>query len=301
MKRIQLAKSQESFELLDQWHSRFESKLEFASVTHRVETSFGFTDVMTTGDSESSTLRTEPPLFIIHGATAGAPFALGEIGDLPSRRQIYAVNVPGQSTRAAQIRLDFKTDEYAGWFGEILDHFNVDQVVLCGISWGGSVALRVAKHLPKRLRGLVLVVPGSIVNGSVWEGIRSMALPIFRYKLFPNDKNRDRALRNIVTSHDELWSPYLGDSIRHWKVDFSVPPLVIPSDFNELTSPVYVFAADEDVSFPGQPLIERCEQLFPNLVGSHLLANSKHCPSFQPSERQKFTKLFEEALTKIEA
>lgn len=297
MKTIALAKDETSFKILDDWHSRFEVELAPKTTTRRLDTSFGFTDVMISGCDDSTEEAT--PAVILHGAMAGAPFALGELSDLPDRRRFYAVNIPGQSTRAAQVRLDFRSDEYSRWMSEVLDGLGIDRVILLGVSWGGSVALRMAMHCPERLMGLILVVPGSIITGPILAGMRHLALPMLRYKLFPTLRNRDRALANLVTSEDPLWTPYLGDALRHWKLDFSPPPLVAPRDFNSFEAPVYVVAAERDLSFPGKKLLARSRELFPRLIGTQLLENSRHCPSFLPQDRAAFAQTIELAISKI--
>ncbi|GAB5407418.1 MAG: hypothetical protein Aurels2KO_56490 [Aureliella sp.] len=299
MKAIQLAKNETSFQLLNDWHDRFAAALEFEVDTKRIETSSGFVDVMVTGPPDDELLDDQAPLLVLHGAMSGAPFALGELCDLPARRRIYAVNIPGQSTRAAQVRFDFRSGEYGRWLCEVMDGLGIGQAIICGVSWGGSVALQLAKVFPDRISGMVLVVPASIVTGPVLKNTWHVALPILRYKLFPSEKNRDRALKGMLTSGDELWSPYLGDAIRHWNVDFSVPPIIYPQDLKLLTAPVFVIAADQDLSFPGEKLLARSQALFPNLVGSHLLANSCHSPSFLTPDRQNFTRIFEEALNLV--
>lgn len=298
MKPVKLAKSEAGFRILDEWHDRFESKLLFERRTKRVETSFGFSDVMITGPENS---QEETPVIILHGAMAGAPFALGELYDLPERQRFYTINIPGQSTRAEQVRLDFKTDEYSLWLCEIFDQLSIERAIVCGVSWGGSVALQLAKHNPDRISGLLLVVPGSIVRGPILKGIWEVGLPMLRFKLFPTQKNSDRAVRKIFTTPDEYWSPYITDAMRHWNVDFSVPPLVTQHDLASFNAPVFVIAADKDLSFPGEPLIARSNSIFPNLISAHLLKESHHTPSFRSEDRQRFTQLFESALHSLRA
>ena len=300
MKNIQLAKNETSFQLLSDWYDRFETALSFEFSTERIDTTFGFVDVVVTGAAVDAAQNDQTPLIVLHGAMSGAPFALGELCDLPARRRIYAINIPGQSTRAAQVRLDFRSDEYGRWLSEVMDDLGIEQAIICGVSWGGSVALQFAKDFPDRISGMVLVVPGSIVRGPVLKNIWHVALPILRYKMFPSEKNRDRALQGIFTSSDELWSPYLGDAIRNWNVDFAVPPIIRSQDLESLTAPVFVIAADQDLSFPGDKLLSRCQTLFPNLVGSHMLKNSCHSPSFLTADRKMFTRIFEDALAVVD-
>ena len=145
--------------------------------------------VLITGGASETSSSNGPPILVLHGAMSGAPFALGELDDLPDRCRMYAVNIPGQSTRAAQVRLDFRTDEYGRWLCEVMDQLSIERAVVCGVSWGGSVALHMSRYCPERIHGLVLVVPGSIVSGPILKSLWQVALPMIRFKLFPNTNN----------------------------------------------------------------------------------------------------------------
>lgn len=178
-------------------------------------------------------------------------------------------------------------------FGSTLD---LPRVVLAGVSWGGSVAMQMAKHKPERIAGMILVVPGSIIRGSAWRGCIDVGLPMLRFKCWPTDANRDKALNKVVTSHDPMWTPYLADAFAHYRTDFQVPPVVRESDMARLQSPVFVFAADKDVFFPGPALLNQAKKVFPNLVGTHLFSDSYHSPSFTAEARRAFTEVFEQAV-----
>ena len=65
MKTVQLAKNEQAFKVLDDWHGRFESAIRFAYKTQRVETSFGFADVIFTGDSDYVPPTDEPPMPVL--------------------------------------------------------------------------------------------------------------------------------------------------------------------------------------------------------------------------------------------
>ncbi|MEM1062092.1 MAG: alpha/beta fold hydrolase [Planctomycetota bacterium] len=300
MKSITLANSPASFALLDDWHAQFEARLPFATTTRRLETTSGFTDVLATGDDGTADGST--PVVVLHGAMAGASFALGELAELPGRRRFYAVNIAGQSTRAEPVRLDFRTDEYGRWLEEIFDRLDIAEAIVVAISWGASVALAMARYAPDRIAGLVLVVPASIVTGPVLPAVFGLALPLMRYRLFPTAVNRDRALARLVTTpEDRLWTPYLGDALRHWKIDFTAPPLAKPDDLKEFERPVAVVAADRDLSFPGRKVLDRSAALFPNLIGTHLLNNSFHCPSTRPDDRAELAGRIEEFLDEMSA
>ena len=117
-----------------------------------------------------------------------------------------------------------------------------------------------------------------------------------RYKVFPSAENKKRIFARVLTNGDDFWLPYLGDTQDHYNLDFSIPPLVGRDDLSKLTAPVYIIAADKDISFPGEKLIKRAKEIFPNFVGSYLLKDSYHVPSFRDEDRKKFEGLFEEAI-----
>lgn len=290
MKTIKLGKKDNSFEILDQWHHRFLDALPNPYERAKVKTRFGTTEVLKSGPESAI------PIVLLHGAMAGAPFALNECGDLPTKHRFLALNIPGQSTKADPVRLQFKSGEYALWLKDVLDALAIDKACLWGVSWGGSVALHFAKDFPDRVHSLLLMVSASLIKGSAWQGFSKIMLPMMRFKLFPSEKNRQRAFANLFTSEDPMWSKYVVDAQNHFNMDFSVPPLVHDKSFQDFKAPVYVIAADRDVSFPGEKLIQRCKTLFPNLVGTHLLKNSNHCPSFLPEDRKNMRKVMSEAI-----
>lgn len=282
MKSVQLARSDEGLRILDEWHDRFAARLQYPTAVRRIETRFGETDVVVTGP------ESETPMLLLHGAMSGAPHALGELAELPSTRRIYAANVPGQSTRAAPVRLKFGSGEYGDWVEDVVAALGLPRVVLAGVSWGGAVSLEVARRAPAWLAGLILVVPGGLVNGPVWPAIRDVALPMLRYRLRPTAANLRRALNHLTTDEDPLWTPYLGFVFRHWRTDFSMPPMVKDAELSNLQAPVFVFAADGDRSFPGEALLGRAAEVFPNYIGGHLFRDTVHTPSFRDDSRRAF-------------
>lgn len=286
MKEIRLAKSLESLSILKEWNQKFEEKLLYDVNKIRIDTSFGYTNILETGPDK------EIPVIILHGAMSGAAFALGELCDLPVNRKIYAVNIPGQSTEAEQVRLMFGSGEYAKWMSEILEALKIERACFVGISWGGSVALELIKDAPNLVNSLLLVVPGSIVKTPILKTFFSLGLPMLKYRIFPTIENRDKAFQGILTTTDSLWSPYLSDANKHYNIDFTVPPIIDAKSIEDFRGPVFVIAAGLDIQFPGKKLLERSKKIFPNFKGGHLLVDSKHCPSFRDEDRKKFSLIF---------
>lgn len=293
MKQIRLTKSDEGLDVLEAWYAKFYESLPVPTRVQRVETSFGYTEVVFTGPDEG------PVIVLLHGAAAGAPFVLYELGELAGRMRFAAVNIPGQSTHASPMRLSFKGDEYGRWLVDVLDALELESPVIGAVSWGASVALRLCHCAPERVGGLVLVVPGSIVAGPIVQGFLKTGWPMLRYGLRPTEANRDRALEAMFTNHDPMWTPYLGDVLRLFNTDFTIPPLAKPVQLERLRANVFVIAAENDLSFPGVPLLERAKELFPNLVGTHLVEGARHVLSFKDEDRRAFAELFERAVQDV--
>ena len=111
------------------------------------------------GDAESP--RGRVGVLLSHGFT-GSPASMKPWAEYLSS-QGYAVSVPRLPGHGTTWQECNKTT-WADWYGEVERAFEalanqVDTVVVCGLSMGGALALRVAADHPERVAGLVLVNP----------------------------------------------------------------------------------------------------------------------------------------------
>lgn len=295
MKKVQVFKNAAQRANIEAWYDKFLQKLPYTPAVRRIDTRFGWTEVLDTMPESTQT-----PIILFHGAMSGAPFALGEILEYPRKQRMIAVNIMGQSPRAAELRLDFKSDEYGQWFRELLRAFGLEKVILTGVSWGGSIAIHVARTAPETIAGLILCVPGSLVKGSDWQAFKKVGLPMIRYKMRPTPENLRKAFAAIFTTEDPFWSPYMGEAMQAYNVDFSVPPLVKATDMQSFVAPVYVISAENDIYFPGQKVQDAARAVFPNYVGGHILPGAHHTPSFSEERRREFVHLYEKAVGAVQ-
>src|ERR1051326_1457098 len=95
------------------------------------------------------------PLLLIHGL--GGPRTWQRVLEpLSQRFHLMAVDLPGFGETECQAG-SYSTGEYAGFLLELLERVEAPKVVLCGISWGGEVAVRVADLNPGRVERLILL------------------------------------------------------------------------------------------------------------------------------------------------
>jgi 2-hydroxy-6-oxonona-2,4-dienedioate hydrolase len=261
------------------WHKRFRDRIGRPTESQMIETSFGPTHVLLCGPKDA------PPIVLLHGALASSAHALLEVASLADTYRVIALDVIGQSPLSAEVRPEVNGNAYGQWAVECLDQLNVKSVRMLAASWGGFIALRTAALAPERILKLSLVVPAALVQGSGWEGFTKQGLPMMLYKASPTQARLEKFAGNLFTTMDPDWLPYIGDAFRGYKMDFRPPRLVRDDELKSFTAPVQVFAADQDVSFPGAKLLARAKRVFPNLAYSELLVNTKHTPSFEPSSR----------------
>ncbi|WP_298867961.1 alpha/beta hydrolase [uncultured Gimesia sp.] len=264
-------KSEEARARLEEWHERFADRITVPLEKHFVETSFG-RNLVLTGGPESSL-----PLVCLHAMRTGSAHLLSELGPLLERFRIIAPDLPNQSVYGPQIKVPLNDDSLAQWLLEVLDGFGIEKVYLFGVSWGGFIARQIATVAPERVEKLVLLVPAGIVNGSHWVGLTRMAIPMLKYRFWPTEKNLRAFLDPLLTTWDEHWAQFMGESLNDMAFNFEIPPLASDAELRQIQSPTLVLGADNDISFPGEKLVKRAQLLIPN-CDVEVIADCKHCP-----------------------
>lgn len=258
-------------EKIEQWHLKFRERIQVPLESRTVATRFGESHVLIGGPENA------PPLVILHGALASSSHLLLELNALLKNFRVYAVDVIGQSVKSADVRLRVDNNDYGLWLGEVLDQLKLQKVRLIGVSWGGFVAQRFAAVAPERLEKLALLVPAGMVSGSAWDGFWKMGWPMSMYLMSPSPQRLRKFAEGLLTTLDDEWMPYIGDSFLSYRLNMKVPMLSKTTDFEKLAAPVLVIAAEHDVSFPGQAVLDRSKELFKQ-PDTELLKGSQHSP-----------------------
>jgi 2-hydroxy-6-oxonona-2,4-dienedioate hydrolase len=276
-------------EKISKWHDTFRAHIRAPLESRTVSTRFGDSHVLI-GGAENA-----PPLVMLHGALASSSHLLRELEPLLVNFRVYAVDVIGQSVKSADVRLRVDNDDYGMWLGDVLDQLKLEKVRLIGVSWGGFVAQRFAAIAPERIEKLALLVPAGMVSGSAWAGFMKMGWPMSMYLMSPSEKRLKKFAAGLLTTLDDEWLPYIGDSFLSYRLNMKIPKLSKPEDFAKLTAPTLIISAEHDVSFPGQAVLDRSQQLFKN-PDTELLKGSQHSPpttdEFRAWLGERLTKFF---------
>lgn len=264
-------------EILRLYDQKLESlNLDFEYLT--VQTSFGKTNIIATGDPEN------PPIIIVHGSNGCAPIALETYANLHKTYRVFAVDVLAQPNKSAETQLSMKDDSYGRWMNQIITSLDKNSVTLAGFSFGGLIILKTLENNESRVKEVYLSAPAYIVNGNPFKAIFKVFIPIKRYMKTKKIKYVERFLSHLFTNRDEFAIEFLSKVFLEFEMDFTPVPVIDAKKAGKITTPITIFAAKDDILFPGEKMIKRAVKIFPSLRKSTLLEHSKHVQNIEQNE-----------------
>ncbi|TVZ54898.1 pimeloyl-ACP methyl ester carboxylesterase [Lutibacter sp. Hel_I_33_5] len=237
---------------------------------HEVETAFGKTNVIVTGDAP------KPPILIVHGSNGCAPIALETYFGLDTHFQVFAVDALAQPNKSAETRLSMKNVDYGQWLHEVIDSLELKNVTLAGFSFGGLVILKALEFKDANIKEVFLTAPAYIVNGNPIKALFKVFIPMKRYIRTKKSKYVERFLNELFTEKDAFALQFLSKVFLHFKMDFTSVPVIHRREANLIKTPFTLIAAKNDLMFPGEKMLKRAEKIFPSLKETILLKHSKH-------------------------
>ena len=101
-------------------------------------------------------------LVLIHGL--GGPQMWERVAEpLASQFSVVSFELPGFDEDSFPGR-SFSTDKYARFISRGIEKLELNDVILCGISYGGQIAIVVAASYPERISRIVLIAPTGIAS-----------------------------------------------------------------------------------------------------------------------------------------
>lgn len=259
-------------EIMAAYDSAF-ARLGLHCESRTVGTHFGQTHVLVTGPEDA------PPIMILPGGNFLNPFCLFWFAPLADTYRIYAPDIVGQPGKSSQVRPPAHGDGHAQWAVDVLDALGLSSVPFVGVSYGAGIILRVAGYAPERIAKAALVSPSAITAGSTWRMVREVVSPMLLYMVSPNRERLLRAARPILTELEEPYVRQLGAVYRNVRLDTQLPRMSSEEELAEFEAPTLIFAAGEDVFFPGEAVAARARKIVPNLAGVEVLEGCRHVPS----------------------
>lgn len=251
----------------------YDEKLAALSIPHQyhtIETSYGNTNIIVSGNP------TNPPMMILHGSNGCAPVAIETYPNLYKSFRVYAIDVLAQPNKSAETRLRMDDDSYGKWMHEIIEELDLKNVRLAGFSFGGLIILKTLEYNESKIKEVYLSAPAYIVNGNPFKLLLNIFLPMKRYKRTKKIKYVEKFLDKVFTDRDEFAINYLSKVFLHFNMDFTPVPVIKSKKAKAIKTPITLFAADNDMIFPGNKMIKRASQIFPSLKRHYLIKDSKH-------------------------
>ena len=238
-----------------------------------VETKFGVTNVIITGDTKN------PPLVLIHGTGGCAPQILYSFSNLASKYCVFAIDVLAQPNKSAENRLDMKSLDYGKWLIEVVIKLRLKDVTLVGFSFGGFISLKALEFNETPIRRVFLIAPVYIVNGNPLVGLFKMFLPLKKFIKTNNQKHIKKVMNVLFSEYDDFALEFMSTTFQHCDMDFSPLPILSKNDANRIKTPIIIFACEKDIMFPGKKMINRAKRIFPSIGQVVLIEEAKHVPN----------------------
>ncbi len=201
----------------------YQEKLDELNIDYEttfVDTRFGKTNVIATGDSAN------PPLVLVHGSNGCAPIGLEIYPNLAKKYRVYAVDVIGQPTPSAETRPSMKDNSYGKWLNEIMEKLHLENVTLVGFSFGGFVIGKALLDGEARTKEAFLIAPVGIVNGNFLKLIFKVFIPMKRYISSGKIQFLEKFLGAVFSERDPFAIKFLSKVFLNFEMDFSPIPLL---------------------------------------------------------------------------
>ena len=260
----------------------YEQKLKDLEIAYHyktVDTDFGKTNVIITGDSS------KPPIMLIHGSNGCAPIALETYPNLSKDFHVFAIDVLAQPNKSAETRLSMKDNSYGLWINDIINQLHLKDVTLVGFSFGGLIILKTLIDNEKNIKEVFLSAPAFIVNGNPLILLYKVFIPMKLYIKTQKTKYLENFLKTLFTEPDAFALKYLAKVFIHFNMDFTPVPVIKKEEAQLIQTPITIFAAKKDIMFPGSKMLKRAKKIFPSLRTTVLLENSKHVQNSSDNEK----------------
>lgn len=247
-----------------------ELNIDYEQIT--LMTKNGLTNIIAAGNDSN------PSLVLLHGSNGCAPIILETFPNLTKRYKVYAVDLLAQPTKSQGTRLNMKNDDYGKWLVEVIDSLGINSVTLVGYSLGGLVALKTLEYDETKIKEVFLVSPAYVTNASPLKALFKVFIPMKKYMKKEEEGYLNRFLNNLFTEPDSFAKNFIPLVLKHFDMDFTPVPVIKKKRAQTITTPITLFASEEDVLFGGEKMIKRAKNIFPSLKRVELIKNSKHVP-----------------------
>lgn len=230
--------------------------------TRMVRTRFGETHVIACGAENA------PPLMLLHGGINCALMWMSCIAELSPHFRIYAPDIMGDPGKSFPIRNLGRPSDCAEWAADTIEGLGLKSANICGISWGGGIALATGLFTPERVDRIVAMCPGWGLARPRMLGFLFFFLPAI---LFPDREKVRRLLQRLSATEaafnsplDDLLIDYLAIALKHYKLQPRKPWMFTAGELRSIRTPALVLIGDREVIYNPYRVAARAKRLLTN-------------------------------------
>lgn len=227
-----------------------------------VRTRFGETHVIVCGAAGA------PPLVLLHGGINSALMWISCIGELAPHFRIYAPDIVGDPGKSFPNRDLARPSDCAEWASDTIEGLGLKSSNICGISWGGGIALATGLFRPERVDRIVAMCPGWGLARPRMLGFLIFFLPAI---LFPDREKVRRLLQRLSSTRAAFTSPlddmlidYLAIALKYYKLRPRKPWVFTDSELRAIRTPTLVMIGDREVIYNPERVAAKAKRLLPN-------------------------------------
>lgn len=213
-----------------------------------IPTDYGQTHVLLAGNDGGQ------PVILIPGLFGDASMWYANMGELSRHFKVYALDMPnyGGKSQPSEKKIEDVRD-YLAWFSQVMDHYQLEQTSIIGVSYSSWLALALSREMPGRITNLVLLDPSETfmpMNGGIaWKGFTS-------FMFFPNRTKYSKFLDWLGGGYTDpsmtLWREHMLDVMEYGSTKmFDVPQHRIfePDELTMVKMPVLILAGGKPILY----------------------------------------------------
>jgi len=137
-------------------------------------------------------------------------------------------------------------------------------------------SLKTLEYNENKISKVYLSAPAYIVNGNPLKALFKIFIPMKKFMRTKNTKYLEQFLKEIFSEKDPFALKFMSKILPNFNMDFTPVPTISKQRANSIKTPITLFAAENDLMFPGKKMIQRAVKIFPSLKIHQLFKNSNH-------------------------
>jgi pimeloyl-ACP methyl ester carboxylesterase len=266
-----LYKSAEGYRKVVAHYDRGFQKMGIPYETKYVETRFGATHVVISGNRDGKSV------VLWHGGNANSTSWTNWITTFAPTYRVFTADTIGEMGKSAPSRPSRDGPAYGQWAADTLEGLGLERANMIGASNGGWLILKLASVASEKIGSAILMSAA---------GFRPLDKKfVFRFMIPYLTRSHAEAARRFweILSPPDLppdpdFLEFFELMLAEFRLGFGSPPVIRDSEIRQLTAPTYLLMGQYENTFTSGPykVLERGLSLLPNLVAAEIVPGVGH-------------------------